>query len=108
LAKQKNSPLNLSEWLWISIGSYVLHPLLLPLSIIVILFIQRWFAFIIYIGLMIFFTFSLPIGANSWSNDTPVLCLSTENITYGLCIWILGIFFFLQSFQLSKKTVKIG
>lgn len=108
LAKNQSSRLNLSEWLWISIGSYIVHPLLLPLSIIFVLYLEKWYVHLLYILVLLAVVSIVPLGTDSWHTNAPVLCIPTEILTYLLWIWILGIFFFLQSFQFAKQSMEIG
>ena len=108
LAKNQSSRLNISEWLWISIGSYLLHPLLLPLSIIFVLYVQQWYIHLLYIVLLLVYTSMISLGSESWYDTELVLCVPTEILTYLLWIWILGIFFFLPSFQFSKQSMEVG
>ncbi len=112
LARQKHSTLNLSEWIWIVFGSFFIHPLLIPVSILFVFFFPRWIGVWLHLailGICIQFLSkkSFCFEAFSWNGKEPVLCFSTETLQQSLWIWILGILF-LQMFQLSKQSVKVG
>ena len=108
LAKYTSSPLNFMEWLWISTGSYTLHPLALPYAILCILgMTNRWMKYLCLIGLAII-AYTTTLGSTTWLSDQTVIAIHTDLAYQGLCVWLLGAFFFLHTLKLPQKSMKVG
>ena len=105
LAKHTNSPLNIMEWLWILIGASCIHPLTNSICILSILCLHnRWIK-------------TLCILALGWpptrthlvfrrGESMNIVAVDTELVHQLIGLWLLGVFFFVHSFQLSQKTMK--
>lgn len=108
LAKYTTSPLNLMEWLWISIGSYFLHPLALPFCILCVLCTkQRWMKYLSILGLA-FIAYTATLGITSWSPAHTVLAINTTLMYEGIGVWLIGTFFFIHTLQLPQQSMEIG
>ena len=108
LAKHTSSPLNIMEWLWILIGASCIHPLAIPFCILSILCLHnRWIKTLCIFALG-WLSYTNTSGISSWRIYERIVAVDTELVHQLIGLWLLGVFFFIHSFQLSQKTMKIG
>ena len=107
LAKHTHSPLNIMEWIWILLGSAFFNILLVPFAILCILgFSHLWLRYV-YTIILAFIASTTSMGISSWNSKQAVLAVDSETITQLIGVWLLGVFFFLHTFELPQKPMKI-